>query len=137
MRCPFCHSEDTQVLDTRASEEGDSIRRRRRCNACDKRFTTYERTLKLDEFSKRILQPAIKQLASEVAADCMSAGYKLVNRYTNATTNAVLTYRYFQQNGANLTNELAPYGDRSALLSPASRLARLASRCPAKASAAA
>ncbi len=43
MRCPFCHSEDTQVLDTRASEEGDSIRRRRRCSACDKRFTTYER----------------------------------------------------------------------------------------------
>lgn len=43
MRCPFCHSEDTQVMDTRASEEGDSIRRRRRCNACDKRFTTYER----------------------------------------------------------------------------------------------
>lgn len=44
MRCPFCHSEDTQVLDTRASEEGDSIRRRRRCGHCDKRFTTYERT---------------------------------------------------------------------------------------------
>ena len=43
MRCPFCHSEDTQVLDTRDSEEGDSVRRRRRCNACDKRFTTYER----------------------------------------------------------------------------------------------
>ncbi len=43
MRCPFCHSEDTQVLDTRASEEGDSIRRRRRCGQCDKRFTTYER----------------------------------------------------------------------------------------------
>jgi transcriptional repressor NrdR len=43
MRCPFCHSEDTQVLDTRDSEEGDSTRRRRRCNACDKRFTTYER----------------------------------------------------------------------------------------------
>ena len=43
MRCPFCHSEDTQVLDPRASEEGDSIRRRRRYGACDKRFTTYER----------------------------------------------------------------------------------------------
>ena len=43
MRCPFCHSEDTQVLDTRDSEAGDSTRRRRRCNACDKRFTTYER----------------------------------------------------------------------------------------------
>ncbi|WP_025916584.1 transcriptional regulator NrdR [Herminiimonas sp. CN] len=43
MKCPFCHHEDTQVLDTRASEEGDSIRRRRRCAKCDKRFTTYER----------------------------------------------------------------------------------------------
>ncbi|MGV8900589.1 MAG: transcriptional regulator NrdR [Burkholderiaceae bacterium] len=43
MKCPFCHNEDTQVLDTRASEEGDSIRRRRRCIQCEKRFTTYER----------------------------------------------------------------------------------------------
>ena len=43
MKCPFCQHEDTQVLDTRVSEEGDSIRRRRRCTRCDKRFTTYER----------------------------------------------------------------------------------------------
>lgn len=43
MKCPFCHHEDTQVIDTRVSEEGDSIRRRRRCAHCDKRFTTYER----------------------------------------------------------------------------------------------
>jgi transcriptional repressor NrdR len=43
MKCPFCHHEETQVLDTRVSEEGDSIRRRRRCSKCDKRFTTYER----------------------------------------------------------------------------------------------
>jgi transcriptional repressor NrdR len=43
MKCPFCQCEDTQVLDTRVSEEGDSIRRRRRCAQCDKRFTTYER----------------------------------------------------------------------------------------------
>jgi transcriptional repressor NrdR len=43
MRCPFCQHEDTQVLDTRVSEEGGAIRRRRRCAHCDKRFTTYER----------------------------------------------------------------------------------------------
>lgn len=43
MKCPFCHHEDTQVLDTRVSEEGNVIRRRRRCASCDKRFTTYER----------------------------------------------------------------------------------------------
>lgn len=43
MKCPFCQNADTQVLDTRVSEEGDTIRRRRRCSGCDKRFTTYER----------------------------------------------------------------------------------------------
>ena len=43
MRCPFCDHGDTQVIDTRVSDEGDSVRRRRRCAHCDKRFTTYER----------------------------------------------------------------------------------------------
>lgn len=42
MKCPFCGSEDTQVIDSRVNDEGNSIRRRRRCAACDKRFTTYE-----------------------------------------------------------------------------------------------
>ncbi|HEV8517811.1 MAG TPA: transcriptional regulator NrdR [Burkholderiales bacterium] len=42
MHCPFCKAEDTQVIDSRVSDAGDSIRRRRRCPACNKRFTTYE-----------------------------------------------------------------------------------------------
>jgi transcriptional repressor NrdR len=42
MKCPFCGSADTQVIDSRVSEPGDSIRRRRKCTACQKRFTTYE-----------------------------------------------------------------------------------------------
>jgi len=42
MKCPFCGSADTQVIDSRVSEPGDSIRRRRRCSSCQKRFTTYE-----------------------------------------------------------------------------------------------
>jgi transcriptional repressor NrdR len=42
MHCPFCKADDTQVIDSRVSEAGDSIRRRRRCAACNKRFTTYE-----------------------------------------------------------------------------------------------
>ncbi|QNN55875.1 transcriptional repressor NrdR [Diaphorobacter ruginosibacter] len=43
MKCPFCGHPETQVAETRVSEDGDFIRRRRRCGACDKRFTTYER----------------------------------------------------------------------------------------------
>src|SRR5512135_3464718 len=43
MRCPYCSHEETQVVETRESDEGDVVRRRRRCLKCDKRFTTYER----------------------------------------------------------------------------------------------
>ena len=43
MRCPYCSHDDTLVVETRESDEGDVVRRRRRCPACDKRFTTYER----------------------------------------------------------------------------------------------
>lgn len=43
MKCPFCSHAETQVIETRESEDGGFIRRRRRCASCDKRFTTYER----------------------------------------------------------------------------------------------
>ena len=42
MKCPFCNTDETNVLDSRVSEDGHKIRRRRRCSTCDKRFTTYE-----------------------------------------------------------------------------------------------
>lgn len=54
MKCPFCGTASTQVTDTRENEEGDIIRRRRRCNECDKRFTTYERIeLKMPQVVKK------------------------------------------------------------------------------------
>ncbi len=43
MRCPFCASEDSQVKDSRHTEEGQAIRRRRLCSSCGARFTTFER----------------------------------------------------------------------------------------------
>ncbi len=43
MKCPFCGHLETQVVETRVSEDADFIRRRRQCGACEKRFTTYER----------------------------------------------------------------------------------------------
>jgi len=71
MRCPFCRHEDTQVVDSRVSEDGAAIRRRRRCPECDKRFTTYERielalpaVVKKDgsrvEFDRRKLQSSMQ-----------------------------------------------------------------------------
>jgi transcriptional repressor NrdR len=43
MKCPFCGHLETQVVETRISEDADFIRRRRQCGGCEKRFTTYER----------------------------------------------------------------------------------------------
>jgi transcriptional repressor NrdR len=43
MKCPFCNHLEDKVVDSRESKEGDAIRRRRECLACEKRFTTYER----------------------------------------------------------------------------------------------
>ena len=54
MRCPFCQSEDTQVVDTRSNPDANTIRRRRKCLKCDKRFTTYERVdLKMPRLVKK------------------------------------------------------------------------------------
>ena len=43
VRCPYCGSEESKVVDSRDSEAGDSIRRRRECIDCERRYTTYER----------------------------------------------------------------------------------------------
>src|SRR5262245_64643509 len=43
MRCPFCHDLENRVVDSRLGKEGDAIRRRRHCERCGRRFTTYER----------------------------------------------------------------------------------------------
>jgi transcriptional repressor NrdR len=54
MKCPFCGSEETQVVDTRANLEANTIRRRRKCLRCEKRFTTYERVdLKMPRLVKK------------------------------------------------------------------------------------
>ncbi len=86
MRCPFCRHDDTQVVDSRVSEDGAAIRRRRRCPACDKRFTTYERVelsmpsvVKKDgsrtEFDRRKIAASMKLALRKrpVSADAIDA----------------------------------------------------------------
>ncbi|MDI6602385.1 MAG: transcriptional regulator NrdR [Thermoanaerobacteraceae bacterium] len=53
MKCPFCGNSDTKVIDSRSTEEGNSIRRRRECEKCGRRFTTYE---KLDEIPYMVIK---------------------------------------------------------------------------------
>ncbi len=53
MRCPFCNNTDAKVVDSRSSKEGDSIRRRRECLHCAKRYTTYER---IEEVAQMVIK---------------------------------------------------------------------------------
>ncbi len=47
MKCSFCGYDETKVIDSRLTEEGDAVRRRRECPSCNKRFTTYERSYEI------------------------------------------------------------------------------------------
>jgi len=59
MHCPTCLGDDTRVIDSRPAEGGTAVRRRRRCEACEHRFTTYERSVPAAQLRKRsgVLQP--------------------------------------------------------------------------------
>ncbi len=62
MKCPFCETNDTKVIDSRPTEEGHAIRRRRECDNCGKRFTTYEKV-------EEVLFMVIKKDGSREAFD--------------------------------------------------------------------
>ena len=86
----------------------------------DVSFTTLDRTMSLDDFSARVLKPAMKQLAAKIEGDALNLAYKYVNNYVNATTNAKMTYAYFQRAGALMTGQLAPLANRTSLMQPLS-----------------
>ena len=76
MKCPFCGAIDTQVIDSRVSEEGDSIRRRRRCASCSKRFTTYETVeLRLPQIVKQNGSREVGWAHHAVRAGCRHVGH--------------------------------------------------------------
>jgi len=85
MKCPFCGFAESKVIDSRPAEEGATIRRRRECLACQKRFTTYEiiETLPLvvikrdgsrQSFDKRkVPLPVLEKIADEIEQELQSA----------------------------------------------------------------
>lgn len=86
----------------------------------DVSFTSVEMTMSLDDFSQRVLEPAMAQLAAKIEGDALAVAYKRVANYTNGSTDGLMTYKRYQQAGQYLTEQLAPLSERSALLSPPS-----------------
>jgi len=61
MHCPFCHCTDTRVLDSRVAEDGTSIRRRRQCAACERRFTTLEQMQLVVVKRSGVVEPFVRE----------------------------------------------------------------------------
>ncbi|MBK1631731.1 transcriptional regulator NrdR [Thiohalocapsa halophila] len=93
MRCPFCGAQDTKVVDSRLSGDGDQVRRRRRCVVCNERFTTYEgaelnlpRVVKRDgsrvPFDGRKLRSGIMRAAEKrpISTEQIDAAVSHINR---------------------------------------------------------
>ncbi len=71
MHCPFCHNTDTRVLDSRVAEDGKSIRRRRQCPACERRFTTLEQMQLVVVKRSGVVEPFSREkVISGVAKAC-------------------------------------------------------------------
>ena len=101
MKCPFCKSDETQVIDSRVSDDGDSIRRRRKCVACSKRFTTYE-TVELR------MPQVVKQDGSRAEFDLA----KLRTSFMRALHKRPVPTPLVDEAIGALTNELLSLGER-------------------------
>ncbi len=101
MKCPFCQSDETQVIDSRESDDGDTIRRRRKCVACSKRFTTYE-TVELR------MPQVVKQDGSRAEFDLA----KLRTSFMRALHKRPVPTPLVDEAIGTLTNELLSLGER-------------------------
>lgn len=95
MKCPYCNKENTRVIDSRPSEENNSIRRRRQCDVCGKRFTTYEKieTLPLIVIKKDNSREAYERekIESAIVRAChkRSVSYEQIQKMVDEIENAI------------------------------------------------
>ncbi len=106
MKCPFCHAEDTKVTDSRVSPDANAVRRRRQCQNCEKRFTTFEtidltmqvrkRDGKHEDFDlgkmikgleaacrhTKVSHEQVRNLAAEISADLLENQVQVIDTTT-------------------------------------------------------
>jgi transcriptional repressor NrdR len=100
MRCPFCGAQDTKVIDSRLFGEGDQVRRRRKCEECNERFTTYE-TAELN------LPRVVKRNGTRVPFD----GHKLRAGMMRALEKRAVSTEAVDAAVARINRELVSVGD--------------------------
>lgn len=101
MKCPFCGDSDTQVINSRVTEEGDAIRRRRKCGGCDKRFNTFET-------AELIMPMVVKTNGTREAFD----SDKLRRSFARALHKRPVPTEYVDQAISRISQQLLSMGER-------------------------
>ena len=101
MKCPFCSKEDTQVIDSRVNEQGNSIRRRRRCSSCEKRFTTYEH-----------IELSLPQVVKQDGKREEFNKEKLLHSFTRALHKRPVPVEFIDQAVESIVTKILANGDR-------------------------
>ena len=101
MKCPFCGTNDSKVIDSRPAEEGTTIRRRRECLSCKKRFTTYE-------VIERMPLVVVKRDGSRQSFDKV----KLINGMVRACEKRPVTLSQLEAIAESIEQELQSGGER-------------------------
>lgn len=83
MKCPFCGHENTRVIDSRPAEDNNSIRRRRVCDECDKRFTTYEKIETIPLIIIKRIITGKPMTVPKLRRECSEPAIKTGQRYTD------------------------------------------------------
>lgn len=120
MKCPYCNKENTRVIDSRPSEENNSIRRRRQCDVCGKRFTTYEKieTLPLIVIKKDNSREAYERekIESAIVRAChkRSISYEQIQKMVDEIENVIFNVEVnrevsSQEIGEIVMNKLKDY----------------------------
>ena len=101
MKCPFCRAEDTQVIDSRVNDQGNSIRRRRKCGRCEKRFTTYEH-----------IELSLPQIIKQDAKREEFNREKLLHSMSRALHKRPVPAEYIDQALETITTKILALGER-------------------------
>lgn len=101
MKCPFCSEDDTQVIDSRVNEQGNSIRRRRRCSSCQKRFTTYEH-----------IELSLPQVIKQDGKREEFSRVKLLHSFTRALHKRPVPVEFIDQAVESIVTKILANGDR-------------------------
>ena len=124
MRCPFCEHDDTKVIDSRHTEDGHAIRRRRECDGCGKRFTTYE---KIEQMILMVIKKDGSSFLAKMGLSMSMMGFTVSTSWSLTAATSILKPSFFSVSGASTAGASTTTGATGSWMGAASATGAAAS----------